>query len=326
MPLGKMTASFFNKLKENQLKTNVSSPEEIISRDGIKKYRESAVEFYSQNCHTKLLSSVSLKIMEIPGPDDNRLEARMYTDVNCNSSAPVLIYFAGGAGVLNIEVYDNVCSVIAKESGCVVIKVNCRLAPEHVRTDAFRDAYFATKYFYKNAETFGFNKEKFAVGGNSSGGTLAALVVNKARNESESDLNIKMQILISPRVDSSLELSKREEYLRYQKEDIMLPPGDQEFFARISLPENLNRKEPSVSPYYDNLTGVPPTLIIVGEFDALRSDAEFYYQKLIENGVDAEKVVGEGQVHGALICRKVMNDGPDQAELVGRRLFEKFND
>ncbi|MFN7096177.1 MAG: alpha/beta hydrolase, partial [Gammaproteobacteria bacterium] len=73
-------------------------------------------------------------------------------------------------------------------------------------------------------------------------------------------------------------------------------------------------------PYYDDLTELPPTTIIVGEYDGLRGDREIYAKKLIASGVIVEKIICEGQVHNSLLCRKVLEEGPDQAILAGKCL------
>ena len=100
--------------------------------------------------------------------------------------------------------------------------------------------------------------------------------------------------------------------------------SDQEYYTKISMPKGIDSKDPSLSPYYDDLGGVPPTVVIFGEYDAIRGDAEAYIQKLEDAGVKLVIHRISGQIHSAMILYKLLEDGPYQATIAGDALAKLF--
>ncbi|MGH9645874.1 MAG: alpha/beta hydrolase, partial [Bryobacteraceae bacterium] len=111
----------------------------------------------------------------VPGPG-GPIAVRVYRPKN-NQTLPALIFFHGGGFVIcNLDTHDRQCRVLANASGCAVISVDYRLAPEHKYPAAVEDAYSATRYIAEHAAEFGVDPNRIAVGGDSAGGNLATVV------------------------------------------------------------------------------------------------------------------------------------------------------
>jgi acetyl esterase len=185
------------------------------------------------------------------------------------------------------------------------------------------EAYQSTQYLYSNAANYGIDNKRFAVAGNSSGGNFAALVANKARYFHS--INLAAQFLINPRTDVSLTSGGCTDYEIFEKQDIMLSKEDSLYFRNYYLPDTMDPRSPEISPYYDDLKGLPSTTLFAGEFDALRGDTEIYAEKLIAAGVKTKKLIGKGQTHSTMTARKVLSDGIDPAILIGKAIREELN-
>jgi acetyl esterase len=320
MSIGANTAKFLQQAQG----VPRSSIEEIIRVQGIDAYRRMAAQFYDANSYIDLVPDVTVERGVIEGSPCGKLSYRIFKKKHYGKSPiPILIYFAGGAGILDLQApYNRPCSTIADLADCVVIHVSYRLAPEFTRIDAFNDAYFAMKYFYQNAHIFGGSQDLLAVGGNSSGAYLTALVVNHAKQDPS--VKIKAQLLITPSVDVSLTLRTKPQYKQAQDVDTMLTLADQTYLTKISLPLGCNPQDPVLSPYYDHLVSLPPTIIITGEYDGLRGDAIEYAEKIKSAGNPLIVHDCPGQIHAAMLCYKVLSDPPYQAELAGRELKRLF--
>lgn len=224
----------------------------------------------------------------VPGPD-GPIPVRIYRP--SAEPAPVLLYFHGGGWVLgSILSVHAVCATLARESGWIVVNVDYRLAPEHRFPAAVEDAWAATTWVAGHAEEIG-GSGTVAVGGESAGGNLAAVVALRARDEG---LPLRFQLLVYPVTDADLEtpsyLANAEGYgLTRQRMawcwDQYMPDGD--------------RFHPEASPLRAvDVSGVPPALVITAEHDPLRDEGEAYAQRLAEAGVPVTSSRYDGLIHG----------------------------
>src|SRR5271165_5762624 len=120
----------------------------------------------------------------VPGPD-NPIPVRIYTPEGISSGhAPGLVYFHGGGLVAGtIDTHDAFCRTLADTIDCRLISVDYRLAPEHRFPAAISDGYAAMTWALGHAEEFGIDPERVAIGGDSAGGTLAAVICQMIRHE-----------------------------------------------------------------------------------------------------------------------------------------------
>src|ERR1700730_7906209 len=121
-----------------------------------------------------------LRDLAIPGPA-GPIPARLYR-ASSRGSLAVMVFFHGGGGVVGkVETHDTVCRHLASRAGCVVVSVDYRLAPEHKFPAAVEDCFAATEWVADNAASLGVDAKRLAVGGDSGGGNLAAVVSRLAR-------------------------------------------------------------------------------------------------------------------------------------------------
>jgi len=154
-------------------------------------------------------SMAEVQNRDIPG-SGGTIAVRVYRPVK-TEILPALIFFHGGGFVIcNLDTHDRLCRSLAKASGCAVISVDYRLAPEHKYPAAVDDAYAATQYLAEHAAEFGIDPNRIAVGGDSAGGNLAAVVSLLARDRRGPRL--KFQLLIYPLVDFNDQGSSMREF------------------------------------------------------------------------------------------------------------------
>ncbi len=227
----------------------------------------------------------------IPGPA-GPIPVRVYRPVK-KETLPALVFFHGGGYVIcNLDTHDRVCRGLANASGCAVISVDYRLAPEHKYPAAVDDAYAATQYVAEHAAEFGVDPNRIAVGGDSAGGTLATVVSLLARDRGGPPL--KFQLLIYPLVDFYDESPSMQQYSK----DHFLSREGMDWFRESYLPSREAGLEPSASPMNaSSLQGLPPAMIITAECDPLRDQGEAYARKLQSAGVPVELKRYEGMIH-----------------------------
>lgn len=228
----------------------------------------------------------------IPGSPD--IPARLYVPEG-ERPVPVVLYFhAGGWALGNYEDIDTPVRALANRSGCAVLSVNYRLAPEHKHPAAIDDAYSALQWASRNGHEYGFDGHRLAVMGDSAGGTLATAVSLRARDESGP--LIRLQVMVYPVLDHDYETDS---YRRFGSDWGVLTRTDMIWFHchYVSHPDQLDLSY--VSPLRStDLTNLPEALIILPEADPLRDEGLRYAERLRQAGVAAEVRLYPGMVHG----------------------------
>ena len=229
----------------------------------------------------------------VPGPA-GEIPVRLYKPESSGGGAlPVLVFFHGGGWVVcNLETHDTVCRQLANAVGCAVVAVDYRLAPEHKYPAAAEDSYAATKWVAENAETFGGDPSRVAVGGDSAGGNLATVVCLMARERGA--FMPVCQILLYPVVDYNFERPSYHE----NAEGYVLTESAMRWFWDCYLECDEDGYEPYASPIRaESLVGLPPALVITSEYDPLRDEGEAFAARLGESGVPVEHTRYEGMIH-----------------------------
>jgi acetyl esterase len=226
----------------------------------------------------------------IPG-DGGLIPIRVYRP-SAASPLPALVFFHGGGFVLGgLDMSDRTCRALANASGCVVISVDYRLAPEHTFPAAADDAFAATSYVAEHAADFGIDPALIAVGGDSAGGNLAVVTALRARDSGGPAL--AFQLLIYPWVDFIADSGSMREY----GADHFLTAEAMAWFADHYAPVPIDRRQPWVSPSLANLAGLPPALVLTAECDPLRDQGEAYARRLNQAGVQAASKRYDGMIH-----------------------------
>ena len=228
----------------------------------------------------------------IPGPASD-IPARLYRPAG-QTPFPLLVYFHGGGWVIGgVESHDGLCRTLANTAGCSVLSIDYRLAPEHKFPAAVDDCYAATAWAVARAAALGADPARVAVGGDSAGGTLSAVVAQLARDRKGPPL--RFQLLVYPATDARYDTpSYRENATGY-----FLEQEDMRWFYDHYLRSDADRADPRASPLRAaDLRGLPPALMITAEFDPLRDEGEAYADRLREAGVPVTLTRYGGMIHG----------------------------
>jgi acetyl esterase len=238
----------------------------------------------------------------IPGPV--QIPVRVYRPTLAQD-LPALVYLHGGGFVIcNLDTHDRLCRSLANASGCVVVSVDYRLAPEYKFPAAVDDAYSATRYVAEHAAEFGIDPNRIAVGGDSAGGTLATVVAMMARDGKGPSL--KFQVLIYPLTDVDDDSPSMREY----GENHFLTRDLMKWFTVQYLATEADRRSPRVSPLRaEDLRGLPPAMIITAECDPLRDQGEAYADQLRGAGVPVVLKRYEGMIHPFVSLAGIVEGG-----------------
>jgi acetyl esterase len=242
----------------------------------------------------------------IPGADGN-VAARVYTPEG-NPPMGVLVYFHGGGFVLgDLESHDRVCRALANQAGCVVVSVDYRLAPEHVFPAGAEDCYAATKWVAENAASLGADGARLAVGGDSAGGNLAAVVSMMARDRGGPAINF--QLLMYPVTDCALDTPSQKEFAA---DGYVLSRGDMEWFWKNYCDTIAEKNNPYACPFRaKDLKNLPPALVLTASHDPLRDEGERFAERLIAAGVKTTCTRYEGVTHGFVSFADTLDKGKE---------------
>lgn len=227
--------------------------------------------------------------VELPGPAGT-LSARVYRP----RPGPLLtvLYLHGGGFVIGPVGYERPLRGLAQSSGCLLVALHYRLAPEHRFPAAVEDALAGARWLAENVGALGGLDAPVGLAGDSSGGNLAAVV---ARTLSREGIPLAFQVLLYPMLDATAGSPSYEEFASgygFSREKSL-------WYFDQYLPPGVDRRAPQVSPLFErDLSGLPPTLIVTAECDPLRDEGETYAEKLREAGVDAELRRYPGMIHG----------------------------
>ena len=252
----------------------------------------------------------------VPGPA-GPIPVRIYTPKG-SGVFPTLVYYHGGGWVIGgLDVVDGLCRSLANRAHAVVISVDYRLAPEHPYPAAVEDAYAALTWVADNAAGLNIDAERLAVGGDSAGGNLAAVVALLARDQNGPPLIY--QVLLYPATDF---LRGTASY-RDNGDGLFLTTDLMNWFeGHYRATADDWRASPLRA---SDLTGLPAALVVTAEFDPLRDEGKAYAARLREAGVETEMRRYDGQIHGfAANLAGVMKQGHVAVEDIGDRLRTVF--
>jgi acetyl esterase len=228
----------------------------------------------------------------IPGPA-GEIPVRIYTP-DGDAPFPVLVYLHGGGWVLgNVETHDATCREVANAAGCIVVSVDYRLAPEHKFPAGPEDCYAAYRWVADTSASFGGDASRIAVGGDSAGANLATVVCLMVKERG--GRMPAFQVLIYPATDYAFDKPSHRE----NAEGYLLTTDSLRWFWDHYLNSDADAANPYASPLRaDDLTGLPPALIITAEFDPLRDEGEAYGDRLRAAGVPVVVSRYDGMIHG----------------------------
>lgn len=228
----------------------------------------------------------------VPGAE-GLLQLRVYRPFGVEAAPPAIVFFHGGGWVVgDIDTHDGTCRTLATESGCVVLSVDYRLAPEHVFPAAVDDCVAAYRWVVANAGDLSIDPRAVGVMGDSAGGNLSAVVAQVAR-----DLDVPAPVaqgLVYPAVDFRM-LTRSIELFA---EGFFLTRDDMVWF-RDQYVDAARITDPLASPLLaDDLSGVAPAWVWTAGFDPLRDEGRAYAEALDKAGVEVHHRCYDDQIHG----------------------------
>jgi acetyl esterase/lipase len=230
--------------------------------------------------------------VSVPGPRGG-IGCRLYVPGG-GEALPSLLYMHGGGWVVgDLDSHDSVCRALARRAGCIVLAVDYRLAPEHRFPAAAEDAWAALVWLHDNAASIGADPDRLAVGGDSSGGNLAAVIARWSRDRGGP--RIAAQVLIYPVIDFDLDSPS----YRSMETGYGLTRESMRWYWDQYLSDPSDGASPDASPLRaGNLTGLAPALLITCELDPLASEGSAYAAALSAAGVPVEHIHEGDMIHG----------------------------
>ncbi|MFI7599040.1 alpha/beta hydrolase [Actinoplanes sp. NPDC049681] len=221
--------------------------------------------------------------------DADGVPCRLYA---ARTGAPVFVYVHGGGWCYgSVETVDRLCRRIADRSGCAVLSVDYRLAPEHVHPAALEDVETVLRWVRKEGAGLGVDPSRLAIGGDSAGGQLATVA---ARRQRDAATPLDYQVLVYPAIDPMTASESYDEVAGYGLDRASMKLAWETF-----VPSPADRFSPDVAPLAaQDLAGMPPTLLITAEYDVLRDEGADYADALVTAGVPVVHVRYAGVNHG----------------------------
>lgn len=229
---------------------------------------------------------------KIPGPETD-IPIRIYTPRHGPDPLPALVYFHGGGFVMgDLDTHDRICRFLSRRAGAKVIAVDYRLAPEHPFPAGVEDVLAAFRWIAANADELAIDPERIAVGGDSAGGNLSAVLTQQL---SPDEPRPRFQLLLYPGTD----LTRSAESHATFREGFFLTSAMTDWFVANYLPSPTLERDPRASPLMTaELAGLPPAHVIVAGFDPLRDEGEAYAHALMAAGVPTTLRGYASLIHG----------------------------
>jgi acetyl esterase len=239
---------------------------------------------------TQPIGAVTDRTIDGPG---GPVALRFYTPRGLAGRSPALVFLHGGGWIYgDLDSHDATCRFLAEEAQVRVIAVDYRLAPEAPFPAAVDDVLAAWSWITEHAAGLGIDPDRIAVGGDSAGGNLAAVIAQQTVQAGEP--SPAFQLLIYPATDFSTTSASRLTYA----DGFFLTKAFMDLAEENYLVGGEDKTDPRLSPLHGDVTGVAPAYVVTAGFDPLVDEGEAYVEKLRAAGVPVEHVREDGLIHG----------------------------
>jgi acetyl esterase len=259
----------------------------------------------------------SVQDLKASGPR-GPIPLRLYRPLGSPPTAllPVLVFYHGGGWVIgDLDTHDTLCRELANLTMCAVVAVDYRLAPEQRFPAAVDDCMAATRWVRDHADELRLDASRLAVGGDSAGGNLAAVVAIDARDRG--DLPIAFQLLIYPATDMRRSFPSHVE----NAQGYNLTKDSMDYFVGHYIPDPAQYQDWRASPLlHPDLSNLPPALVLTAGFDPLRDEGAAYAERLTAAGSAASYVLFAREIHGFVLMGKVLDEARTAVALCAAEL------
>lgn len=255
--------------------------------------------------------------ISLPARDGHALPARLYA-AHSDADLPVLLYIHGGGFTVgSLTTHDVLCRQLSRQGQCAVVSLDYRLAPEHRFPSAVDDSWDALNWLQQQGKTFGLDTTRLAVGGDSAGGTLAAVCALMAR---DAGLGLRLQLLFYPGCMARQVTASHHTFA----EGFMLDKETVDWFFANYIDE-ADRDDWRFAPMNaPDHTGLAPAWIGLAECDPLVDEGVQYADTLRMAGVPVDLEIYRGVVHGFITMGRAIPDALNAHADAGRALRSAF--
>jgi acetyl esterase len=239
---------------------------------------------------------------------DDGVAMRLYRPVS--GRLPLLVYFHGGGWTIgDIETHDVLCRQLANGSGCAVLSVDYRMGPESRFPAAVDDCIAATRFARREADALGIDADRVAVGGDSAGGNLAAVVAIAMRDAGEA---LAFQLLIYPATDMRAVAPSHS----HNGQGYLLTAESIAYYRGNYIEDEALWSDWRASPLLAaDLSRLPPALVLTAGFDPLRDEGRQYADALSAAGNRVQYICFERQIHGFITMARVIAEAASAVDL-----------
>ena len=283
----------------------------------------------------------SVQDLQATGPH-GAIPLRLYEPLSQTSrqasgpALPVLVYFHGGGWVIgDLDTHDTLCRELANGSGCAVVAVDYRMGPENRFPAAVDDCLAATRWVHANAALLGLDASRLAVGGDSAGGNLAAVVSILARDlgvakaagigsttATAATLPIVFQLLIYPSTD----MRRLSASHQTNGQGYVLTSDSIDYYQKHYTGDESKYLDWRASPLLcEDLANLPPAFVMTAGYDPLRDEGLAYAQRLTEAGNRATHICFERQIHGFITMGRVIDEANGAVAICASELKRAFS-
>ena len=261
----------------------------------------------------------SVQDLDIPGPA-GAVPCRLYKPLTIATMLPTLVYFHGGGWVIgDRDTHDVLCRQLCAAAGVAVLSVDYRMGPEHRFPAAPEDCLAATRWVQQHGAAQGLDAARVAIGGDSAGGNLAAVVALMLRDMAAPAP--ALQLLIYPATDMRAVAPSH----THNGQGYLLTSDSIAYYRQHYITDAASWSDWRASPLLaPSLAGLPPALVLTAGFDPLRDEGRQYADALSAAGNQAQYVCFERQVHGFITMSRVIDEAHTAVDLCAATLRRAF--
>ena len=270
---------------------------------------EARAAYRDRRVYTQPAAPVVAQVRDlVADTPDGRVPLRLYRPAGSldGQRLPALVFMHGGGWVIgDLDTHDTLCRELANGAGCAVVAIDYRLGPEHRFPAAPLDCIAATRWIQARAGQLALDPHRMAVGGDSAGGNLAAVVAIALRDEPDGAPPLRLQLLIYPATDMRRTAPSHDS----NGQGYLLTKDTMQWFHDHYIDDPALDRDWRASPLlHPDLAGLPPALVLTAGFDPLRDEGLAYAQRLSQAGNLAASMCFERQIHGFLPMGRVIDE------------------